>query len=258
MIVGDGIFVSPSDSLAVLASRSSRVPCLAGLAAVARSMPTSRALDRVARARGLPLFETPTGWKYFANLMDAYSPFLCGEESFGTGADHVREKDGLWALLAWLSVLDPGESVRDVLHAHWTTFGRDLYCRYDFEACDPAQAALVFDHLRAASRQGGDDDDALVVVTEFEYVDPIDHSVTKNQGIVVEFPASEERAVFRLSGTGSEGATIRLYLERYVAAPTQEDLEAAPAVVLADLAARAIALADLAALLGRTEPDLVT
>lgn len=184
--------------------------------------------------------------------MDAHAPFLCGEESFGTGADHIREKDGLWAFLAWCSILDDGESVRDVLHAHWRTFGRDLYCRYDFENCDSGAATAVIDRLRGL--EAADD----YHVDEFEYSDPVDKSVASRQGIVVTYPATNERAVFRLSGTGSTGATIRLYLERYIPEPRDEDLQAVPTLALHDLALRLIQLADLRTLVGREEPDVVT
>ncbi|KAJ8606762.1 hypothetical protein CTAYLR_009558 [Chrysophaeum taylorii] len=248
MIVGAGIFVTPSDSLAVLAARAHKIRWFGRkLAAVARSMPTSRAVDRVAAHLGIPCLETPTGWKYFGNLMERYSPFLCGEESFGTGADHVREKDGLWAFLAWLSILDDGETVKDVMHSHWRQFGRDLYARYDFEEVDAASAAEMFDFLR--SRDG---------VEEFDYTDPVDGSRATRQGIILDFPDTNERAVFRLSGTGSAGATVRLYLERYVPNPAQKDLDAVPAIVLADLARTAMSFARLPDFLGKSDPDVVT
>lgn len=253
MIVGAGIFVSPSDSLAVLAARAHKIRWFVergGLKAVARSMPTSRAVDRVASRLGIPCYETPTGWKFFGNLMEKYSEvgggFLCGEESFGTGADHIREKDGLWAVLAWLSILEPGESVKDALVKHWQDFGRDLYCRYDFEECDSQKADEFFKHLEQE-------------FDSFEYVDPVDGSVSKNQGIILDFPSTLERAVFRKSGTGSVGATVRLYLERYVPNPTQGDLEAVPTLALSDLADRAITLTRLEQFLGRSAtPDVIT
>lgn len=259
MIVGAGCFVTPSDSLAVLASRAHKIKWFrerGGLKALARSMPTSQAVDRVAAKLGVPCFETPTGWKYFGNLMDAYQPLLCGEESFGTGADHIREKDGLFALLAWLSVLDDGEQVSDVLKKHWLSFGRDLYCRFDFEGCDSVKADRLFAHLRLLSddQQQGES----YSISEFEYRDPVDNSVSSQQGFVLTYPKSNERAVFRLSGTGSAGATVRLYLERYIPEPSPADIDAVPSIVLTDLAVRAMQLADFATFLGTTVPDVVT
>mmetsp|Transcript_1948 Transcript_1948/g.2946 ORF Transcript_1948/g.2946 Transcript_1948/m.2946 type:complete len:612 (+) Transcript_1948:86-1921(+) len=256
MILGARCFVTPSDSLAILAANSERIKWFQNtpLKAAARSMPTSRALDRVAQELGFEFFETPTGWKYFGNLMDVYSPFLCGEESFGTGADHVREKDGLWAVLAWLSVLahEPEQpaSVRDIVQRHWKRYGRDLYCRWDFEGVDSTAADKVFDTLREQIPEKAQ-------ISEFEYLDPVDGSTVSRQGIIFA-PSSEERAVFRLSGTGSEGATIRLYLERYIANPTEADLETDAPSALADLGQKALQLANLNALTGRDHPDVVT
>lgn len=250
MILGKGCFVTPSDSLAVLCARADRIPWFSqGLKAVARSMPTSRALDRVASKLGVTCFETPTGWKYFGNLMEAHSPFLCGEESFGTGSNHVREKDGLWAVLAWLSILNDNEQISDVLRAHWSKFGRDLYARYDYEAVDAQGADAMFDHLRGL----GDDR-----ISEFSYVDPVDGSTATKQGIILNFDDTDERAVFRLSGTGSQGATVRLYLEKYIAEPTDADLDATPALELTHLAKRAIDIASLEAFIKRQDPDVIT
>jgi len=265
MILGANCFVTPSDSLAVLAAKSSAIPWFARrgpLAAAARSMPTSRALDRVCARLGLECYETPTGWKYFGNLMERHAPFLCGEESFGTGADHVREKDGLWAVLAWLSVLAEADSptdVRSVLEAHWRSYGRDLYCRWDYEEVDAAAANALVDGLRrhADGESLPDTIPGLVGIREFSYVDPVDGSQASRQGIIADFDG-DARAIFRLSGTGSQGATIRLYLERYVAEPSDEDLARDAATALEDLGRRATALADLERLTGRTAPSVIT
>jgi phosphoglucomutase len=231
-------------------------------------MPTSRALDRVAAAQGLDCYETPTGWKFFGNLMELKSPFLCGEESFGTGADHVREKDGVWAALAWLSVLAAANEgaetfvgVADVVKAHWRTYGRDLYCRHDYEECEAAGATAVMDRL--AGFVGADGaalaklDPDLESVTSFGYVDPRDGSETTDQGMVLAF-AGGGRVVFRLSGTGSAGATVRVYVERPLPAPTDADLDLVASDALRDLADRGKKVADLENLTGRAEPSVIT
>ena len=273
MVVGRGFFVSPSDSLAVLAANAHAIKWFSargGLKACARSMPTSRALDRVAAAEGLECYETPTGWKFFGNLMEMRSPFLCGEESFGTGADHVREKDGLWAALAWLSVLadanggTTGESlvgVADIVKDHWRTYGRDLYCRHDYEEVDAAGAEAVVARLRglvgADARALAALDPDLEAVTSFGYVDPADGSETDNQGMVLAFSGGG-RVVFRLSGTGSAGATVRVYVEKPLPAPTEADLDLVASEALAGLADKGKRVADLENLTGRDAPSVIT
>ncbi len=236
MVMGRGIYVSPSDSLAVLAANAHLCPGYAGgLRGVARSMPTSCAVDRVAAARGWPCFSTPTGWKFFGNLLDAGMVTLCGEESFGTGSDHVREKDGLWAVLMWLNILAvTRQSVAGLMAAHWAEFGRNWYSRHDYEALDAPAAEALIDDLRAAlpglsGRQAG----ALVVreAADFAYDDPVDGSRSERQGTEISF-ACGARAVLRLSGTGTEGATLRVYLERFEATPSAVDTQAALAPVI--------------------------
>ncbi len=260
MVVGRGIYVSPSDSLAVLAANAHLVPGYAkGLAGVARSMPTSAAADRVAAALGIAHYETPTGWKFFGNLMDASRATLCGEESFGTGSNHVREKDGLWAILLWLNILAVRkQSVAEILQDHWARFGRNYYSRHDFEAIPTEKADAMMAALRG--RLGdlpGTQVQGLTVeaADDFAYTDPVDGSVSTGQGVRVIF-AGGSRFVMRLSGTGTEGATLRLYLERY--APGPEGLGLDPAEALAPIARAAHELAGLAAHTGRTAPDVVT
>ncbi len=260
MVVGRGAYVSPSDSLAVLAANAHLAPGYArGLAGVARSMPTSAAADRVAAALGIASFETPTGWKFFGNLLDAGKATLCGEESFGTGSDHVREKDGLWAVLLWLNILAVRkESVADILAAHWAKFGRNYYSRHDFEAipADKADAMMAALRGRLASLAGtGVAGLEVEAADDFAYTDPVDGSVSRGQGVRVLF-AGGSRFVMRLSGTGTEGATLRLYLERYVPGP--EGLAEDPQAALAPVIAAAHALADIAGFTGRTAPDVVT
>jgi phosphoglucomutase len=260
MVVGRGIYVSPSDSLAVLAANARLAPAYrAGLRGVARSMPTSAAVDRVAAAEGMAQFETPTGWKFFGNLMDAGKVSLCGEESFGTGSDHVREKDGLWAILLWLNILAVRrQSVAEVLCEHFQRFGRNYYSRHDYEAIPTEVADAMFAKLRAAlpglaGRMFG----TLVVreADDFTYTDPVDGSVSKRQGVRVLFDDGS-RAVFRLSGTGTSDATLRLYLERYVPGP--EGLDHDPQAALAPVIAAAEAIAGIMAMTGRSGPDVVT
>jgi phosphoglucomutase len=260
MVVGRGLYVAPSDSLAVLAANAHLAPGYrAGLRGVARSMPTSAAVDRVAAHLGIDAIETPTGWKFFGNLLDAGRATLCGEESFGAGSDHVREKDGLWAVLMWLNIIaERKESVREIMEAHWRRFGRNYYSRHDYEALPAEVANRVMDGLRA--RLGGLQGQALegmVVVSadDFAYADPVDGSVSNGQGLRVRF-ADDSRIVLRLSGTGTEGATIRLYLERYVAGPDGLDREVQEA--LAPVLRAAETLAGIRALTGRTGPDVVT
>ncbi|MGY6536712.1 MAG: alpha-D-glucose phosphate-specific phosphoglucomutase [Pararhodobacter sp.] len=258
MVMGRGIYVTPSDSLAVLAAQAHLCPGYAGgLRGVARSMPTSRAVDRVAQARGLPCFATPTGWKFFGTLLDAGKVTLCGEESFGTGSDHVREKDGLWAVLMWLNILAvTGQSVAELMDAHWAEFGRTWYSRHDYEAVDAAAAEALMADLRAALPGLAGQKAGALTVTEaedFAYTDPVDGSKAARQGIQISF-AGGERAVLRLSGTGTEGATLRVYLEAYARTPEGSDTQAA----LAPVAAAVEALAGIQARTGRTAPDVIT
>ena len=260
MVVGRGIYVSPSDSLAVLAANAHLAPGYkAGLKGIARSMPTSAAADRVAEALGVHHYETPTGWKFFGNLLDAGKATICGEESFGTGSDHVREKDGLWAILLWLNILAvKKESVAKILRDHFHRFGRNYYSRHDFEAIDTANADAMFSALRAAlPGLKGQDFDGMVVThaDDFAYTDPVDGSVSTKQGVRVLFDGGS-RAVFRLSGTGTEGATLRLYLERFVTGP--DELGEDPQAALAPVIRAAHRIAGIAAHTGRAEPDVIT
>ena len=260
MILGRGIYVTPSDSLAVLAANAHLAPgYAAGLKGVARSMPTSRAVDRVAAARGLPCYATPTGWKFFGNLLDAGRVTLCGEESAGTGSDHVREKDGLWAVLLWLNILAARrQPVAEVMAAHWAAFGRNYYARHDYEALDPALAVALMDDLRARLEGlPGQSFAGLAVETaqDFAYTDPVDGSTSARQGIEIAF-AGGARLVLRLSGTGTVGATLRVYLETVETDPARLALD--PQAALAPVIAAAEAIAGIAARTGRAAPDVVT
>jgi phosphoglucomutase len=260
MIVGRKCYVTPSDSLAVLTAKAHLAPGYkAGLAGVARSMPTSRAVDRVAESLGIACYETPTGWKFFGNLLDAGKVTLCGEESAGTGSDHVREKDGLWAVLLWLNILaQTGQSVADVMADLWATHGRCYYSRHDFEDVDSDKATAMMDALRdALPALAGTQAGGLVVETadEFSYDDPVDGSRASGQGIRIIF-ATGGRAVFRLSGTGTQGATIRLYLEQLETAADRLGME--PETALADVRQAAMILSDLTAMTGRDAPDVIT
>jgi phosphoglucomutase len=260
MILGRGVYVSPSDSLAVLAANAHLVPGYRdGLAGVARSMPTSRAADRVAERLGIASFETPTGWKFFGNLLDAGLATLCGEESFGTGSDHVREKDGLWAVLMWLNILAVRrQSVAEIMAAHWAEYGRDYYSRHDYEGIDPGRANELIDRLRAKLPElPGCAIAGMTVGTadDFSYVDPVDGSVATHQGVRILF-ADGARAVFRLSGTGTEGATLRVYLERFEADTTRQDLD--PQQALAGVIAAAEEIANIREITGRDAPDVRT
>ncbi|MEM9426389.1 MAG: alpha-D-glucose phosphate-specific phosphoglucomutase [Pseudomonadota bacterium] len=260
MILGKGIYVTPSDSLAVLAANAHLAPGYAkGLAGVARSMPTSRAVDRVAAARGLPCFETPTGWKFFGNLLDDGRITLCGEESAGTGSDHVREKDGLWAVLLWLNILaTTRKSVAELLEAHWQEYGRNFYTRHDYEAVETEMANAVMDGVRAKLGNLPGQSFAAGVISaadEFAYDDPVDGSRSKGQGLRVMFEGGA-RVVFRLSGTGTEGATIRVYLEAF-----EDDharIGADPVEALAAVVESAEAISGLRMTTGRAGPDVTT
>jgi phosphoglucomutase len=260
LIIGRGLFVTPSDSLAMLAANARLAPRYAkGLKGIARSMPTSAAADRVAAKLGIPAYETPTGWKFFGNLLDAGLATICGEESAGTGSDHVREKDGLWAVLLWLNILAKRRiPVAQLAREHWATYGRNYYTRHDFEEVDLAAATALTDALRAQlSSLPGKRFGALTVeaADDFEYHDPVDGSDTKGQGVRVMFKGSS-RIVYRLSGTGTVGATLRVYIERYE--PPGGDLSLDAQVALADLIALSRSLAEIEKRTGRKEPSVVT
>ena len=260
MILGRGIYVTPSDSLAILAANAHLAPgYAAGLAGVARSMPTSRAADRVAAALAIPCYETPTGWKFFGNLLDAGKVSLCGEESFGTGSNHVREKDGLWAVLLWLDILAARrEPVAQIVRDHWRRFGRNFYSRHDYEAIDAEAGADLIAALRErlprlrAERLGD-----LVVehADDFSYRDPVDGSISERQGIRILFEGGA-RIVYRLSGTGTEGATLRVYLESYEPDPARHDRDTQ--VALQPLIRIADQLAEIRARTGRAAPSVIT
>jgi len=260
MVVGRGIYVSPSVSLAVLAANAHLAPgYAAGLKGIARSMPTSAAADRVAQALGIPAFETPTGWKFFGNLLDAGRATICGEESFGTGSDHVREKDGLWAILLWLNILAKrGQSVAQIMAEHWAQFGRNYYSRHDYEAIETARADAMMAALRAKLPKlagqvvGGM---TITAADDFAYLDSVDGSTSARQGVRVLFEGGA-RIVLRLSGTGTSGATLRLYLERYQAGP--EGLTQDPQSALAPMITAAEDIAQIRTHTGRDKPDVVT
>lgn len=260
MILGRRFFVTPSDSLALLAANARLLPAYAaGLKGVARSMPTSRAVDRVAQSLGIATYETPTGWKFFGNLMDAGRVTFCGEESFGTGSDHVREKDGLWAVLCWLNVLAArGESVEAIVRTHWAAHGRDYYARHDYEEVSADAAASLMSALRAQlgalpGRRIGEL--RIAWADEFSYTDPVDGSVSRGQGIRIGFEP-DARLVLRLSGTGTAGATLRVYLERLEAEPSRQ--ARAEREVLAPLAGAAESLAEIRRWTGMSAPTVIT
>jgi phosphoglucomutase len=260
MIVAPNLFVTPSDSLAVLAAHAHLAPgYAAGLSGVARSMPTSRAVDRVAAKLGVKAYETPTGWKFFANLLDAGLITLCGEESAGTGSNHVREKDGLWAVLLWLNIIAAtGQRADALVREHWAAYGRDFYARHDFEDVETGAAQGLMTALREKlpSLPGQRFGDLTVsACDDFAYTDPVDGSVTAKQGVRVFFE-EDARAVFRLSGTGTSGATLRVYLERYEPDPGRHGAKTAE--VLAPVAAAAQAIAEIEARTGRAKPSVVT
>ncbi|MGB5178207.1 MAG: alpha-D-glucose phosphate-specific phosphoglucomutase [Gammaproteobacteria bacterium] len=260
MILGRNFFVTPSDSLAVMAANAHHIKGYAsGISGVARSMPTSQAADRVAGALGLDCYETPTGWKFFSNLLDARRITLCGEESFGTGSDHVREKDGLWAVLFWLNLLAVRKiSVSAIVQEHWRRFGRNFYTRYDYEGIDTGAANGVVTHLQAklAELPGSMLDGYTVDYADnFAYTDPVDGTVSENQGIRIGF-TDGSRIVYRLSGTGTEGATLRVYLEAYEPDPEKQNRETA--AVMQPLAEIATGLAEIESRTGRSEPTVIT
>lgn len=259
MILGRRFFVTPSDSLAILTAQAHLVPGYRdGLAGVARSMPTSQAVDRVAAKLGIDCYETPTGWKFFGNLLDANRITLCGEESFGTGSRHIREKDGLWAVLFWLNILAVRrQSVADLVQEHWQTYGRTFYSRHDYEAVPSDPAHTLIEQLRAklpslvGQRWGAYE---VAYADDFSYTDPIDGSLSQNQGLRLGF-TDGARLVFRLSGTGTQGATLRLYLERYDPQPAgRQDTQA----VLADLIGLAEQVAQIRHFTGREVPTVIT
>lgn len=257
LILGRRCFVTPGDSLAIIAEYAQRaIPGYRrGLAGIARSMPTSTAADRVAAELGVPLYETPTGWKFFGNLMDAGMCTICGEESFGTGSNHIREKDGLWAVLCWLSILaHTGRPVSEIVQAHWQCYGRSYYQRHDFEALDPNAATDMLSDLRAklpnlSATIGGQ---KIVKADDFAYTDPVDGSTTTSQGVRLILEGGS-RVVLRLSGTGTAGATLRMYLESY-----HRDYEQPVDSILAPLASDTITLIGLEKWCNRREPDVRT
>jgi len=260
MIMGANIFVTPSDSLAIMAANARLIPAYAkGISGVARSMPTSQAVDRVAQALNLACYETPTGWKFFGNLLDAGKITLCGEESFGSGSNHVREKDGLWAVLFWLNLIArKRQSVADIVTEHWEKFGRDIYCRHDYEAVENDIANSIVDHLRnqlTALPGQSWGEYSVKYADEFSYTDPVDNSVSAQQGIRVGF-TNGSRIVFRLSGTGTVGATLRIYIEKYQR--DAEHLHQDSGIALQELVDIAEILCEVKKRTGRTEPSVIT
>lgn len=268
MILGkNAFFVTPCDSVAVLAANLDLIPYFKreGIKGFARSMPTSGALDLVAKSLGKTCYETPTGWKFFGNLMDSNNLSICGEESFGTGSDHIREKDGLWAVLCWLSILAAKkQTISEILNAHWTKFGRNFFSRYDYEECDSAAANSMIKHLEGLFAQAdfvgktfahGDKSYEVALADDFQYTDPVDHSVTTKQGLRILFKDGS-RIIFRLSGTGSSGATIRLYIDSYENDAAKYELDAQ--VVLRPLIEIALEISKLREFTGRNEPTVIT
>lgn len=260
MILGNNFFVTPSDSLAIITANAHLVPGYkGGLAGVARSMPTSQAPDRVAAKLGINCYETPTGWKFFGNLLDAGKATLCGEESFGTGSNHVREKDGLWAVLFWLNILAVRqESVEDIVRSHWQTYGRNYYSRHDYEEVETEKANQLVDQLQAIlpNLKGKQYGSYQVEYSDnFSYTDPVDNSISNNQGIRIGF-TDGSRIVFRLSGTGTKGATLRVYLESYEPDPTKHNLD--PQEALGELITIADEIAQIKTITGRQKPTVIT
>ncbi|MGZ8241623.1 MAG: alpha-D-glucose phosphate-specific phosphoglucomutase [Methylobacter sp.] len=260
MITGSNIFVTPSDSLAIMAANAYLIPAYAhGLSGVARSMPTSQAVDRVAAGYNIPCYETPTGWKFFGNLLDAGKITLCGEESFGTGSNHVREKDGLWAVLFWLNLIaGKRQSVADIVHEHWQKFGRDIYSRHDYEAVETPIANSIVEHLRSQlpTLPGQAFGEYIVkYADEFSYEDPVDGSLSKNQGIRIGFE-NGSRIIFRLSGTGTVGATLRIYVEKFEVDASNHDQDAQ--ISLSELINLAEQFCEVKKRTGRIEPTVIT
>jgi phosphoglucomutase len=260
MILGRNFFVNPSDSLAIMTANAHLLPGYAlGIRGVARSLPTSRAVDKVAETMGINCYETPTGWKYFGNLLDDRRITLCGEESFGSGSDHIREKDGIWAVLFWLNlIVIKQQSVEEITRAHWQRYGRHYYTRHDYEAIDSKDADALMENLRtvSATLAGKEYANGKVILSDdFSYTDPVDNSITEKQGIRILFE-DESRIVFRLSGTGTEGATLRIYIERYVSDVTLHNLPTQDALTgLIDIANE---IADIKNRCGRDRPDVIT
>jgi phosphoglucomutase len=260
LVIGKGIFITPSDSVAMLAANATCAPGYrGGLAGIARSMPTSGAADRVAAKLGIGMYETPTGWKFFGNLLDAGKVTICGEESAGTGSDHVREKDGLWAVLLWLNILAARkEPAIDIVKKHWAEYGRNYYSRHDYEEVETERANRLMDRLNGRlSSLAGTKLGALNIANadNFTYHDPVDGSTSANQGIRILFEGGS-RIVYRLSGTGTSGATLRVYIERYEPDPARHDLDTQAA--LADLIAAADELAGIKSNTGRETPSVIT
>jgi len=260
MILGNNFFVTPSDSLAVMTANATLVPGYkSGLTGVARSMPTSAAADRVAAKLGIDCYETPTGWKFFGNLLDADKATLCGEESFGTGSNHIREKDGLWAVLFWLNILAvTGKSVEEILTDHWQTYGRNFYSRHDYEEVATEPATELMDRLRDMTTElPGQKFGSYTVdyADDFSYTDPIDGSVSNKQGIRIGF-TDGSRIVFRLSGTGTKGATLRVYLESYESDVSKHKVETQTA--LKPLIEMAEEIAKIYQYTQRKEPTVIT
>jgi phosphoglucomutase len=260
LILGNNFYVTPSDSLAIMAANAPLIPGYQQeLSGVARSMPTSQAVDRVAQYLKIPCYETPTGWKFFGNLLDAKKITLCGEESFGSSSSHVREKDGLWAVLFWLNLIArKNKSVKEIVYEHWHKFGRDIYSRHDYEALELPLANTVYDQLRdKLNTLPGQKTNGYVVrdADEFTYLDPIDGSHSKNQGLRIRFEDGS-RIVYRLSGTGTVGATLRIYIERFTQDPSQFDTDQQTA--LAPLIAIAEQFCNIKKKTGLTKPDVIT
>jgi phosphoglucomutase len=260
MVLGKNFFVTPSDSLAILAANATLVPGYRqGIAGIARSMPTSQAADRVAEKLGIPCYETPTGWKFFGNLLDAGKATLCGEESFGTGSNHIREKDGLWAVLFWLNILAVRQqSVETIVREHWATYGRNYYSRHDYEGVESDPANTLIDNLRQAlNTLPGKTYGSYTVdyADDFAYTDPVDGSVSAQQGVRIGF-TDGSRIVFRLSGTGTSGATLRLYVESYEPDVAKHDQDTQAA--LAELITLADEIAQIKQLTGRDQPTVIT
>ena len=260
MILGQNFFVNPSDSLAIMTANAHLLPGYSkGIRGVARSLPTSRAVDKVAEELSIDCYETPTGWKYFGNLLDDERITLCGEESFGSGSDHIREKDGLWAVLFWLNLIAiKQQSVEEITRSHWKKYGRHYYTRHDYEAIDSQVAETLIENLRniATTLSGKEYGDYKIkLCDDFSYTDPVDNSITRNQGIRILFD-DESRIVFRLSGTGTEGATLRVYIERYISDTTLHDMPTQTA--LAELIDIADKIAGIKVRCQRSEPDVIT